>query len=64
MKIKISRHWLAIVMLIMGLIFVFSIFEQGDILFGILCLFLIVNGIWIHYTVVQTGDCSDYDVIG
>ena len=64
MKIKISRNWRAVGMLMMGLVFVLTIIEYGDIVFGIICLLFIICGVCVHYALIGDGESSDYDVIG
>jgi hypothetical protein len=64
MKIKIPKELLALGMLLMGLIFVSSIFEHGPIIVGVLCLALIIAGVYVHFSFIQEGDYADYDVIG
>jgi hypothetical protein len=64
MKVRIPRGLLALGMLLMGLIFVFAIFEQGPIIPGVICLALIVGGVYVHFSFIQDGAYADYDVIG
>jgi glucose uptake protein GlcU len=64
MKVKIPKEFLALGMLLMGLIFVSSIFEQGPVIIGVICLILIICGVYVRFSFVQEGDYTDYDVIG
>lgn len=64
MKVKLPRELFALLMLVMGLVFVSAIFEQSPIIIAAICVIWVMCGVYVHFSVIQRGDYADYDVIG
>jgi len=64
MKVRIPNEILALIMLVMGLIFVSAIFEQDSLIVGSICMVFVVCGIYFHFAVIKRDSHTEFDVIG
>ena len=64
MQIKCSKHFQALVMIVVCLVLTYYLFMQGYILVSIVCIVVSVGGISAHLSAMRKDDSSYFDVIG